>query len=219
VTCFEPGAKQLGAPWETAIYSVLLDRASGVLISLVGAAALLPFGSFHEGQGRLEWLIAAVAGLLGFGLVIMWALSLLRRMPFALLAGTHAWLVRLHDKIWVFGRRPGAASIVIVLATLNQLLPVAAILIYAREMDVSLTVSDLALITFVSMLAATAPNSIAGWGIREGALVYLFGLYGVRPDTAFAVSILFGFALTLSSAPGALFILRVQPKPPSADIG
>jgi uncharacterized protein (TIRG00374 family) len=54
-------AKQLGAPWETAIYSVLLDRASGVLISFVGAAALLPLGGFHEGQARLEWLIAALA--------------------------------------------------------------------------------------------------------------------------------------------------------------
>jgi uncharacterized membrane protein YbhN (UPF0104 family) len=212
-------AKQLGAPWETAIYSVLLDRASGVLISLVGAAALLPLGSFHKGQAHLEWLIAAVAGLLGFGLVIIWALSLLRRMPIAPLAGIHAWLARLHDKIWAFGKQPGATSVVIVLATLNQLLPVAAILIFAREMGISLPALDLALITFISTLAATVPISIAGWGIREGTLVYLFGLYGVRPDTAFAVSILFGFALTLSSAPGALFILRARPEPPSAEIG
>ena len=86
-------------------------------------------------------------------------------------------------------------------------------------MGISLPALDLALITFISTLAATVPISIAGWGIREGALVYLFGLYGVRPETAFAVSILFGFALTLSSAPGALFILRAQPKPPSAEIG
>ena len=55
-------AKQLGAPWETSIYSVLLDRATGVLISLLGAAALLPVASFHQGQARLEWVIAAAAG-------------------------------------------------------------------------------------------------------------------------------------------------------------
>ena len=58
-------AKQLGAPWETAIFSVLLDRATGVLISLLGAATLLPIASFHEGQTRLEWIIAAAAGLVG----------------------------------------------------------------------------------------------------------------------------------------------------------
>ena len=56
-------AKQLGAPWETSIYSVLLDRATGVLISLLGAAALLPIASFHQGRTRLEWVIAAAAGL------------------------------------------------------------------------------------------------------------------------------------------------------------
>jgi hypothetical protein len=150
-------------------------------------------------------------GLLPFGLIIMWALSLLRRMPIALLAGIHAWLVRLHDKILAFGRRPRAASVIIGLATRNQLLPFAAILIFAREMSISLPASDLALITFVSTLATTVPISIAGWGIREGALIYLFGLYSVRPDTSFAVSILFGFALTLSSTPGGLFILRVRP--------
>ena len=87
------------------------------------------------------------------------------------------------------------------------MLPVAAIFIFARALGVSLPVSDIALVTFISTLAATIPISVAGWGIREGALVYLFGLYGIRPDTAFAVSILYGFALTLSSAPGAFFHL------------
>ena len=58
-------AKQLGAPWETSIYSVLLDRATGVLFSLLGAAALLPVATFHQGQAHLEWVVAAAAGLLG----------------------------------------------------------------------------------------------------------------------------------------------------------
>ncbi len=58
-------AKQLGAPWGTSIYSVLLDRATGVLVSLLGAAVLLPVASFHQRQARLEWVVAAAAGLLG----------------------------------------------------------------------------------------------------------------------------------------------------------
>ena len=207
-------AKQLGAPWETSIYSVLLDRATGVLISLLGAAALLPVASFHQGQARLEWVIAAAAGLVGFGLVIMWAFSLFRHRPIPLFARLHGGLVRLHDSIWTFAKRPGAAFAIIVLAGLNQMLPVAAILIFARAVGVSLPVSDIALVTFISTLAATIPISVAGWGIREGTLVYLFGLYGVRPDTAFAVSILYGFALTLSSLPGVFFIWRMRSKPP-----
>ena len=100
-------AKQLGAPWETSIYSVLLDRATGVLISLLGAAALLPVASFHQGQTRLEWVIAAAAGLVGFGLVIMWAFSLFRHRPIPLFARLHGGLVRLHDSIWAFAEETG----------------------------------------------------------------------------------------------------------------
>ena len=149
----------------------------------------------------------------------MWAFSLFRHRPISLFAGLYGGLVRLHDSIWTFARKPGATFAIIVLAALNQMLPVAAILIFARAVGVTMPIFDIALITFVSTLAATVPISVAGWGIREGALVYLFGLYGVRPDTAFAISILFGFALTLSSAPGAFFILRMRSKPPWTEIG
>jgi glycosyltransferase 2 family protein len=207
-------AKQLGAPWEISIYSVLLDRATGVLFSLLGAAALLPVATFHQGQAQLGWVVAAVAGLLGIGLIIMWAFSLFRHKPIPLFMGFHAALVGLHDSIWKFAKRPGAVLAIIVLAGLNQMLPVAAIFICAKAVGVSLPASDIALITFISTLAATIPISVAGWGIREGTLVYLFGLYGIRADTAFAVSILYGFALTLSSAPGAFFIWRMGSKPP-----
>jgi uncharacterized membrane protein YbhN (UPF0104 family) len=167
----------------------------------------------------LDWVIAAVAALVGVALLTMWALSRFPRTPIPLLSGIHGGLVRLHDSIWAFARKPGATTVIVVLAALNQMLPVAAILIFARAMSVSLPVSDLTLITFVATLAATIPISVAGWGIREGTLVYLFGLYGVRPDIAFAVSILYGFALTLGSAPGIFFLLRVRSKPPSVDVG
>jgi glycosyltransferase 2 family protein len=210
-------AKQLGAPWETAIYSVLIDRGTGVLISLTGAAALLPIAGFHNGQARLEWIIAAIAALLVAGLLVLRLLSRFPRSSIPLLAGIHGMLVRLHDSIWTFATRPGATAAVIVLAALNQMLPVAAVLIFARTLGVTLPVADLAFITFISTLAATVPISVAGWGIREGALVYLFGLYGVRPDVAFAISILCGFALTLSSTPGLYFMARARTEPPSAD--
>ena len=188
-----------------------------MLISLVGAAALLPVASFHQGRARLEWIIALIAALLVAALLVMCLLNLFPRSSNPLLASVHGTLVRLHNGIWTFAKRPGATAAVMVLAALNQMLPVAALLIFARTLNVTLPVFDLAFITFISTLAATVPMSVAGWGIREGALVYLFGLYGVRPDVAFVISILCGFALTLSSTPGAFFMARARTEPPPAD--
>jgi uncharacterized protein (TIRG00374 family) len=203
-------AKQLGAPWKIAIYSVLLDRVSGVLIALFGAGVLLPFAATFEGQARLEWIIAAVIASMGFALLTIRIFGRFLRTPIPLFARIQRGLVRLHGSIRTFTRKPGATTIIFVLAACNQMLSVAAIMIFARATGVSLPVTDLVLITFVTTLAATIPLSIAGWGIREGTLVYLFGIHGIRPDLAFTVSILYGFALLLSTIPGALFILRTR---------
>jgi glycosyltransferase 2 family protein len=200
-------AKQLGAPWQTSIHSVLVDRASGVLVSLLGAAALLPFAGYHEGGQIIEWSIGAVAGCAVFGLAGIWALG---RWSNA----AH----RLCESLWAFVRRPCVSMVIFALAALNQMLPVAAIWVLASGLNISLAALDIALITFISTLAATIPISFAGWGIREGTLVYLLGLYGVSSDAAFAVSVLYGFALTLSAAPGAVVLMRGRLRPPTAEV-
>ena len=56
------------------------------------------------------------------------------------------------------------------------------------------------LLTFV-------PISLAGWGIREGAMVGLFMLAGADKSQILAVSILYGITLIISSLPGGLFWL------------
>jgi hypothetical protein len=93
------------------------------------------------------------------------------------------------------------------LATLNQLLVVFSIWLLARGLNIALPVVDFTVAIFATTLASAIPISIAGWGVREGTLVFLFGAYNVAPDTAFAVSILFGACLTLASAPAALMLL------------
>lgn len=210
-------ARQLGVPWEVSIRSVLLDRATGVLGSLLGSAFLLPFVGLYSVQKDLEWVVGAVAGLTLFGFIVLWLLARWQNVPTAFLGTVHGWIVRLHHSILAFFKNPVASAVILVLAFINQLLPVIAIGIFVHDLKVPLPMIDVAFIVFVSTLAATVPISFAGWGIREGTLVYLFGLYGIRPDAAFAVSILYGIALTLGAAPGLLFMLRGRAYLPGAE--
>jgi uncharacterized protein (TIRG00374 family) len=54
----------------------------------------------------------------------------------------------------------------------------------------------------VVMLVTTLPISIAGWGVREGAAVTIFGLVGVPAVQSVAASILFGLAVAVAAIPG-----------------
>jgi len=54
------------------------------------------------------------------------------------------------------------------------------------------------------ILITTIPISIAGWGLREGAMVTLFAFVGVAQGDAFVLSILFGVVSLMLSLPAGL---------------
>jgi uncharacterized protein (TIRG00374 family) len=198
-------ARQLGVPTDIAVHSVLIDRASGVFISFVGAVALLPWMDSRVAT-TVAWIIGmtALAGI--FICLLFWGLKRLR-MTSSWLASVQRELDALGSSIQAFTKRPALAVLLLLVALANQLLPAVAIWLLASELHVIVGPLDIAMITFVATLAATVPISVAGWGVREGALVFLFGLYGVRSEVAFAVSVLYGVSLTLMSVPGLFLII------------
>lgn len=54
-------------------------------------------------------------------------------------------------------------------------------------------------------LLTIVPISLAGWGVREGAMVGILTLAGLAQTKILAVSILYGLLLILSALPGAWF--------------
>jgi len=57
------------------------------------------------------------------------------------------------------------------------------------------------------LLVITIPVSIAGWGVREGAMVAALGLIGVPVEGAVVLSIMYGLLGLLPAIPGGLFWL------------
>jgi glycosyltransferase 2 family protein len=74
----------------------------------------------------------------------------------------------------------------------------------ARAMQLDITLLDCILLVPPVILVTVVPISIAGWGVREGAMVVAFGFVNVPASAAFAVSVLFGLTLAAASLPGAL---------------
>ena len=71
-------------------------------------------------------------------------------------------------------------------------------------MQLEVALKDCVLLVPPVILITVVPVSIAGWGVREGAMVVAFGFIQVPASAAFALSVLFGLTLAVSSLPGSL---------------
>jgi len=200
-----------GAGLRPSVNGVLLDRIATVLALVVLVAVMSPFGAAALDQGvwfaRAAWLVLALA--LGGVVTIM----VLDRLPlalrrFRLIAGLSVLagdarkvfllpLHTLHVMLWSILGHVNLSAMIFALAT---------------GLGVEITLMDCLLLFPPVLLAQTLPISLAGWGVREGAMVALFALAGVGGQSALAISILYGFVMVLVSLPGSLFWLSTGSK-------
>jgi uncharacterized membrane protein YbhN (UPF0104 family) len=60
------------------------------------------------------------------------------------------------------------------------------------------------------ILFTSIPVSISGLGIREGAFVLFFGLIGIKPDIATAISLSWFISITIGSLWGLIEYIRYK---------
>jgi len=77
----------------------------------------------------------------------------------------------------------------------------------ARALSIDINITILTIVVPVAILMMALPISFAGWGVREGVLVYGLSFYNIPLDSALAVSILFGLMGLVLSIPGLFFFL------------
>ena len=68
------------------------------------------------------------------------------------------------------------------------------------------------------VLIVTLPISIAGWGVRETAMVTAFGFVGVPEHSSLALSILFGLVVIVTGLPGGLIWLLSRDRAAAQDL-
>lgn len=193
-------AYQTGMHLGEAFSSVIVDRLVALAALLLICILGMPWLFNLIGGSQMFWAVVAVliSGIFGLGFVL-----LLERLP----ARWNHWramrgLVRLGThlrKVCVNFRIVVATVVISALGHIVVALLVAAIG-YAIQIPVGL--KDCLLLVPLVMLIAMVPISIAGWGVREGAMVVAFGFIGIAPADAFLLSLLFGLALLVASLPG-----------------
>lgn len=193
-----------------AVSTVLVDRAMGLLVLFALAAAALPFSARLVPPAVVGSLVALIVGsVLG-----VW-LFLNRRLIEGLAARSGLFARLLADRrvASLYASFHGYSRAAIAWSALASLvfnaLLIAVYLCIARAVGVQVGVGQL--LVFVPILSSLLllPLSISGTGVREGGYVLLFGLAGVAPAEAVAMSLLF-YALNLVTGLGGAALYLYQ---------
>jgi uncharacterized membrane protein YbhN (UPF0104 family) len=83
-------------------------------------------------------------------------------------------------------------------------LTIAAVWSLGRAQGLPLSLADAAVLFAVMVGVALVPFTVGGWGLRELAMVSLFGNHGLSPERALVFSMYFGLTSILGSLPGAV---------------
>lgn len=208
-----------GAQLGKAVNLVLCDRvfAVVVLVGLIGTTLPIVHARIPDEATRSALSILVGAGVLGIvaflligerlaGLLGQWRFT----RPFGLLASDFR-------RLFV---RPAATFALVVLSGAIHLLTVLTVLRIGLGLDMPMTFADAVIVVPTVLLVTTLPISVAGWGVREGAMVAGFGFLGFAADGALALSVLYGLATILVALPGGVLWLVGRPrekKPPDLD--
>jgi glycosyltransferase 2 family protein len=199
-----------GAGWQAAAYSVIVDRIVGLAVLVAIVIICLP------------WLLELVRDPLGrVSLLAVNGAGIAATIVF-LIMGQARW--RWLDRWWITRHIAGTAAItlkifsnrhsastVVALSIAVHLLTIAAVWYAARALAAPLEFGQALLLVPPVVLVATIPISIAGWGVREGAMMAAFAYAGLLDADGLIVSVLYGAGLfMIGIAGGAIWILASE---------
>src|SRR6516225_9825073 len=191
-----------GNDWRDATISVVIDRCVGIGLLLVFTfgIVLLPssFGALGQDRQRIAIVLAAIIVL---GLVCLLVGARLSPKLTKLQYGY--WVDRFFSgaRASVFGARSPA---VLGIGCMIHALTIAAVWSLGQAQALALSPADAAVLFAVMIGVALVPFTVGGWGLRELAMVSLFGNHGLTPERALVFSMYFGLTSILASLPGAL---------------
>ncbi|MEQ8321126.1 MAG: lysylphosphatidylglycerol synthase transmembrane domain-containing protein [Rhodospirillales bacterium] len=198
-----------GVPLGKAINGVMLERVVTIVGLVVLAAAVQPaFLPKIDEQAQSLTILSLV--LLGFGAVGgIIVLMCLDRLPealsrFRIVRGMHA-LAGDTRKLFL---HPGHTLISLFFGTLTHINISFCVFLLAKGLAVDVTWLDCMVLMPPVLLVTTLPISIAGWGVREGAMTVAFALVGVSQGGAVVLSLSMGLlAVAITLPAGIVWLL------------
>lgn len=185
-----------GIHTKQSLRSVFLDKLSGLYALIVIVCAS-------------NWYLVVVRGLSNAILVSGLYISLAMLMASCVLVVVFGLKIRFYENKWVkvvikivsdfkaTNLSLTLGSSLFIVSSTIQILASVAIYFVAVSLNAGVAFLDCILLTPMVFLATMIPLSIAGWGVREAAVVMLLGVVNTPVSDALLTSLVFGMLMTL----------------------
>lgn len=196
---------RLGLGLVPAAHSVMLDRLTALLALILMAGAGMPIIFTLLGDSPQRWgvPVLVIGGLCAFGALLMFDRVPGRFMTWRPLKAAAALSADARRVLL----RPVCALRSLAISICIHTCVALTVYIIAQSMGLSVSAVDCVVLVPPVMLFSMIPISIAGWGLREGAMLTAFSFVGVGSDEAFALSVLFGLVIMVTGIPGGIIWL------------
>jgi uncharacterized membrane protein YbhN (UPF0104 family) len=192
-----------GASWRSATYSVLVDRAIGLIALAIIVVVSLPwsFDLIRNDRGRTALILIDIAAM-SAGVCFL----IVSHLPWKWLRTwwptrhIHACSVIANQVIFNRSTGPKLAVLSISIHVLTVIIAWCAVRSISAPADFQQTFMLVPPIALITML----PISIAGWGVREAAMMIAFGYAGLNQTDGTMVSLLSGVTSFIIGAIGGL---------------
>jgi uncharacterized membrane protein YbhN (UPF0104 family) len=208
-------------PWvgglSLSIGLVLVERLLGLgaLLGLAGVSAL-GLTSQLDALPGMGWLLALLCGGYLFGLWVVAKLPL-PKLPFAIWDKIRGKLLDTRAVLVTTLKNRALLQKILAISLIGQLVTVVTIGANAWALGMTLPLSSLLVVWPVTSVLLTLPISLAGWGLREGVLVFFLTRQGLSVESALALSLLNGVTILLASLPGGLLWWAMPPAKLASD--
>lgn len=194
------------------LIGIVTDRFIGLSsIVLLGAFSMLFMTRIPDRNQFFIYFAILAAGMVSLVITTSskWVLSLLQSL-LAHLGNIGARLIRILNS-WRQAMQYFRHEWRRVLLALGLCLPIhglsfITIYLLARALDIPVSFFDVSMVLALVWVVTVIPLSISGIGVRELSMIYLLGLYGITPESATALSLLFYLVTVLLGLIGVCFI-------------
>jgi hypothetical protein len=206
-------AYKLGFSVRQAVNGVLLERAVTVVALVLLVDATQPWFEPRVDHPSAGLILPAVI-MITLGVAVgIGLLMILDRLPATLMR----WrVVRGLGNLGIDGRKvflsPAHLPRVLFWGVLTHINIALAVFFLAMGLNLDVSLIDTLTLMPLVVLIMTIPISIGGWGVRETAMVALFGLIGVSNEGALVLSVLLGLVGMAAALPGGLVWLLTRDK-------
>lgn len=198
-------ARRNGLSLATAVNSVALERAVTVFALVLLVCLCEPILVMRLPDLPGIWVFPVLLAVCVLGILTLAALD---RLP----QNLHRWrLVRGLALLAADTRKlffhPGFSLATVVVALVGHVNLSLVAYVLALGLGLEVHVLDCLVLVPPVILIMTLPISIAGWGVRETAMVTAFSFVGLPASSTLVLSILFGVVTMVTALPGGLVFL------------